>query len=361
MSPDAVTLAVSVHGRDEEHPSVQRFISGGDPRIESIAPMAATGSPAVILRQDLLSLRRTVGSGHVILALPENLDILPFLVELWRTRSGATSLGDHYEAAPVLVAVDPAPFMADIGCVHQAVHLWNGWDRTAPLTQAEAAARQVESADVLYVPAREGADSRSASGVAFLVEQMNGAAPLLDLSADEGHLVRPLPADFGEQWLARLDHIVTPGIRRGSAHLTPSVESVLWRARRPVHPQRLADALATVMRGVVRSRGHLWFSSRPDAVVTWRSAGAHLDLREAGRWLEPEETGAWEAAAPHRRTLASWFWHDYYGERRNEIVFTGVDLDEQAIRLALDEALLTDRELAQGRDAWAAVPDPLLG
>lgn len=49
------------------------------------------------------------------------------------------------------------------------------------------------------------------------------------------------------------------------------------------------------------------------------------------------------------------------GERRNEIVFTGMDLDERAIRLALDEVLLTDHELAQGRDEWAAVLDPLLG
>jgi G3E family GTPase len=251
--------------------------------------------------------------------------------------------------------------MADIGCVHQAVRLWNGWARTAPLTQAEAAARQVESADVLYVPAGKDADSRYASGVASLVEQINGTAPLPDPSADEKHLVHPLPADFGEQWLARLDPMVIPGIRRGSARLTPSVASVLWRARRPAHPQRLADALANVMRGVVRSRGHLWLSSRPDSVVTWRSVGAHLDLREAGRWLEPEETLAWQAATPQRRTLASWFWHDYYGERCNEIVFTGMDLDERAIRLALDEVLLTDHELAQGRDEWAAVLDPLLG
>ncbi|HWU05146.1 MAG TPA: GTP-binding protein [Streptomyces sp.] len=362
LSTDAVVLAVSVHGRHEERPSVQRFLSGRDPRIESIAPKAATGSPAVILRQDLLSLRRTAGSGHVILALPENLDILPFLVELWRTRSGATSLGDHYAAAPVLVAVDPVPFMADIGCVHQAVRLWNGWGRTAPLTQAEAAARQVESADVLHVPAgEEAADNRYASGVASLAEQINGAAPLLDPSADERRIVHPLPADFGEQWLARLDPVVIPGFRRGTAHLTPAVRSVRWRARRPVHPQRLADALTTVMRGVVRSRGHLWLSSRPDAVVTWRSAGAHLELREAGRWLEPGDARAWQAVTPQRRTLASWFWHDCYGERRNEIVFTGVDLDEQAIRLALHEALLTGHELAQGRDTWAAVPDPLLG
>ncbi|MEE1768118.1 GTP-binding protein [Streptomyces sp. JV185] len=193
--------------------------------------------------------------------------------------------------------------------------------------------------------------------MASLVEQVNGTASLLDSSADGRHLVRPLPADFGEQWLARLDPVVTPGIRRGTAY---SVQSVLWRSRRPAHPQRLADPLTAVMRGVVRSRGHLWLSSRPDSVVTWRSAGAHLELREADRWLEPEEARAWQAATPQRRTLASWFWHDYYGERRNEIVFTGVDLDERAIRLALDEALLTDHELAQGREEWAAIPYPLL-
>ncbi|MER6237954.1 hypothetical protein [Streptomyces clavifer] len=84
--------------------------------------------------------------------------------------------------------------------------------------------------------------------MASLVEQINGTAPLFDPSADEKHLVRPLSADFGEQWLARLDPMVIPGIRRGSTHLQPSVESVRWRARRPVHPQRLADAPAKVMR-----------------------------------------------------------------------------------------------------------------
>ncbi|MFD9334978.1 GTP-binding protein [Streptomyces sp. NPDC060028] len=70
---------------------------------------------------------------------------------------------------------------------------------------------------------------------------------------------------------------------------------------------------------------------------------------------------AWEAASPQRRTLASWFWHDYYGERRNEIVFTGIDLNEQRVRSALDEALLTDTELSRGQEYWTAAPDPLLG
>ncbi|MEW2134684.1 GTP-binding protein [Streptomyces sp. NPDC005435] len=99
---------------------------------------------------------------------------------------------------------------------------------------------------------------------------------------------------------------------------------------------------------------------RPDSVVTWRTAGAHLELAEAGRWLEADDPRAWAAVSPRRRTLASWFWHDYYGERRNEIVFTGVGIDARRIRAALDAALLSDAELSLGRDGWTSFTDPLI-
>ncbi|OCC14010.1 putative metal chaperone YciC [Streptomyces sp. PTY087I2] len=115
-----------------------------------------------------------------------------------------------------------------------------------------------------------------------------------------------------------------------------------------------------MMQGVVRSKGHLWLCNRPDAVLAWRSAGPHLQLRESDRWLGPDDRLAWEAASPQRRTLASWFWHDYYGERRNEIVFTGVDLDEELLRSTLDATLLTDHELSLGREGWVSIHDPLL-
>lgn len=57
---------------------------------------------------------------------------------------------------------------------------------------------------------------------------------------------------------------------------------------------------------------------------------------------------------PQRRTLASYSSDDYHGERRNEIVFTGIHLHEQRVRSALDEALLTDAELSLGPDTWTA-------
>ncbi|WP_148589610.1 GTP-binding protein [Streptomyces sp. WAC01526] len=364
LSPHAAILAVSIQKGGDEYPTVQRFMSGDDHRLQSAAPLSATGDPVVILRQDLLSLRRTPGGPHVILALPTELDILPFLVELWRTRIGASSLADHYESAPLVVGVDAASFMADIGCVHRAVHLWGGGEHKVPLTPAEVAARQVEAADTLIVPVPGDGERQHAAGAAALASHLNGQALLVTPSgaAEAGarlppSLVLPTPRGAAEEWLARLEPVTVPRARRGTHH---GVDSVLWRARRPLHPQRLADTLPSVLHGVMRSRGHLWLSSRPDSVVTWCSAGPHLELREADSWLEAGTSRAWKTASPQRRTLASWFWHDYYGERRNEITFTGTDLDDQRIRSTLDSALLTDTELSLGREGWTSTPDPLL-
>ncbi|MEU6019099.1 hypothetical protein ABZ826_35280 [Streptomyces sp. NPDC047515] len=91
----------------------------------------------------------------------------------------------------------------------------------------------------------EDVNSRCTSGVASLTGQLNSNALLLESPTDERAaslsfvLVRPLPKGFRDQWPACLEPVAISGIRRGASH---SVQSVLWCSRRPVHPQRLAEA-----------------------------------------------------------------------------------------------------------------------
>ncbi|MBL1097825.1 GTP-binding protein [Streptomyces coffeae] len=363
-SPDALVLSVSVHGDEAgPYPFVQRFAAGGDGRWRASLSQAATGDPAVIIRQDLGAIARAAPCSHVVLALPDNMDTLPFLAELWRTPLGRTPLSDHYDLAPLVVGVDPGRLLSDLRCVHRAAHIFGDHPHTVPFTLAEAAARQVEAAQVMVL--REGGaedDGRLEGSRALLAHLNPSAMILLDGEERDSASLTPLTRpDSG--WAAagpadRLD-VIAPAIRRRG--IDRGVASVLWRSRRPLHPQRLAECLPRIMPAVVRSRGHLWVATHPDAVISWRSAGRHLELRQAGSWLEDGDTGAWRAASPERRTLASWHWHDYYGERRNEIVFTGAELGEERLRAALDTAVLDDRELALGADHWTCLPDPLLG
>ncbi|MBO8191479.1 GTP-binding protein [Streptomyces oryzae] len=360
-APDAWVLAVSLDPGPEGYPVVQRLLRGADGRMRDAASRGATGAPAVIVREDLLAIGRAAHRPQaVVLALPETLDTLPFLLELWRERTGTGSLGTHYVAGPVLAGIDPGSFMADIRCVHRAVRRWNGWTASAPVTRAEAAAVQTEVADTVVVHSSSREEGQLAVGVASLIRHLNGRAPLVTHDGAEparlpSAALRQVAYDPEEVWRARLDPVTVPRLSRGSSH---GVGSVLWRARRPVHPGRLAEALSVALLGVVRGHGHLWLANRPESVVTWRSAGAHLELREAGPWLEAEAPQLWAAVSAQRRTAASWFWDDYFGERRNEITFTGIELDALRIRGALDAALLTDAELALGLDHWLGAEDP---
>ncbi|MGW7456471.1 GTP-binding protein [Streptomyces sp. NPDC054797] len=191
-------------------------------------------------------------------------------MELWKPRTGVTALSDPYDPAPILVGVDPDSFMADIGCVHRAVGLWEGTGSVTPATPAEIAARQVEAADVLILPASAADGGGAAPGPTALIAHLNAQVRFLTATdcADAVHLLppslmRPAPAGAAEAWRESLDPVSVscPGEGAGTGRIGA------LRARRPLHPERLADALGAVMAGVARSRGHLRLSSRPDAVT----------------------------------------------------------------------------------------------
>lgn len=51
--------------------------------------------------------------------------------------------------------------------------------------------------------------------------------------------------------------------------------------------------------------------------------------------------------------------HTTYGDRRQEIVFIGVSMDEGKICAQLDGALLTEEEMVKYVQRWAAHADPV--
>lgn len=223
-------------------------------------------------------------------------------------------------------------------------------------TVAHLALSQVEFADVLVL-AGTAPDAWIAAKTGAVLERVAPSVPILELSNVDICALRsvvPVDARRGE---SRDPH---GPLLHGEPPLQPDcgVEVVTFSVQRPFHPQRLHDAIDVLLDGVVRTRGRAWVASQPDVALWIESAGGGLGIRHAGPWLDSPDGPAWEDVAPERRTLASLRWHPEWGDRAQELVIVTQQNARPDIEEALHDALLTDAELAEGRDAWVAYPDP---
>ncbi len=121
---------------------------------------------------------------------------------------------------------------------------------------------------------------------------------------------------------------------------TYGIDAFVYQRRRPMHPERLADAVADFPSNVVRAKGYLHVAGRGDHALTLSRAGQHTRIEVAGRWI---------ASLPdtqqkrHRRDR-SVDWDGRYGDRKTEIAVIGRNVDRDAIVTLLDSCLLTDAD-----------------
>ncbi|NUC70817.1 GTP-binding protein [Haloterrigena sp. SYSU A558-1] len=118
------------------------------------------------------------------------------------------------------------------------------------------------------------------------------------------------------------------------------VDSFVYRARRPFHPERFAAVLRDLPDGIVRSKGVAWIAGRD----------VKVDVAQAGPSVRASVRGPWIAALPevrrdlYRSNRPDLEWHDEHGDRRTELVFIGTDTREARLRSALEDCLVTDAE-----------------
>jgi len=118
------------------------------------------------------------------------------------------------------------------------------------------------------------------------------------------------------------------------------VSSFTYRARRPFHPERVAEVLRTLPDDVVRSKGTLWVADN-DLRQTVGQAGPSVRATARGPWIASLPEVEQDLYRSNRPSLE---WDDEHGDRRTEFVVIGTGVDEAALRERLDDALVTDDE-----------------
>ena len=143
---------------------------------------------------------------------------------------------------------------------------------------------------------------------------------------------------------------------------TYGINSFVYRETRPFHPARFWQYVNfDFPANIIRSKGLFWIASRPQQAINWGQAGGSLRAESAGVWWSsmPFEERIQYASFVDNKDMIESRWTKEYGDRNNEIVFIGQDMDEALIRKQLESCLCTPDEiifmktgLFESEDKW---------
>ncbi|XP_060085286.1 zinc chaperone YciC-like, partial [Ylistrum balloti] len=135
------------------------------------------------------------------------------------------------------------------------------------------------------------------------------------------------------------------------------ISSFVYEARRPFHPQRFYQLINEEWPGVVRSKGFFWLATRFDFVGAWSQAGAACNSELAGVWWASVDRTEWPTEKEYVEMIKAMF-VEPFGDRRQQLVLIGMDMDQADLTRRLDTCLLTEEEMAVGPNGWRLFPDP---
>lgn len=320
-----------------------RDLSG--PRAYDEIPLV-DGCACCALREDLLpELRRLAEEGTPRLAV----------VELWDSvepRTVAELVAAHgagvLRLANVMTAVDPALVLPTLGNGDDLAEAGLAAAATDRRTVGDTFARQLEypAVHVLADPGAADPDDLA------LLTQLHPTA--LRVPLDSAEPARLAFAGFDVEAAAVAQHPACARLPQDADEA--GVATLVWRGRRPFHPERLYAALEELCCAAVRSRGRFWLADRPDTLLSWDAAGGALCVESVGPWLASLPDAAWDLEPPVRTAAAALDWDAEHGDRCQHLVFTSPALDREGLAALLESCLLTDAEYAAGRTAWRALP-----
>ena len=126
------------------------------------------------------------------------------------------------------------------------------------------------------------------------------------------------------------------------------ISSFVYRTKKPFDPIRFWEFLQQGFpTSVIRSKGLFWLASRPDQALIWGQAGGSLKADSAGVWWcsMPFQSRIKQLSFLENQHQIESDWDIDFGDRKNEIVFIGQNMNETLIRSLLDRCLSTDKEL----------------
>jgi len=212
---------------------------------------------------------------------------------------------------------------------------------------------QIEFANVIILNKIDLVDAKTVGLLKASIQKLNPSAKLITSNFGKvapNEILNTKLFDFDEAqssagWQKELE---------GGVHTPESEEygisSFVFRHQKPMHPQRFWNFLnENYPSGVIRAKGLFWLASRPSDAVNFSQAGGSSRLEKAGVWwasMPFNERIKYQSFVDNKEYIES-RWDKQWGDRMNELVFIGQDMDKEKLIADLEDCLLNDSDQKQ--------------
>jgi G3E family GTPase len=135
------------------------------------------------------------------------------------------------------------------------------------------------------------------------------------------------------------------------------ISSFVYRSKKPFHPEKFKTLIDQEWPGVIRSKGLFWLATRYDFAGNWSQAGAICRNEFAGKWWDAVPKSSWPEDYESKQQIKRNFSGEH-GDRRQEIVLIGIDMDKEVLTKMFDDCLLNSQEMRRGKLSWKKLNDP---
>jgi len=330
---------------------------------ETLVEMS-NGCICCTLRDDLLvEVRRLAAEGRFEYLLIESTGIsepLPVAATFDFRDEYGESLSDVSRLDTMVTVVDAVNLLRDYSSHDFLRDRGEALGEEDDRTLVNLLVEQIEFADVLILNKIADAEPAQLNAARLIIRSLNADARIIETNYSN------VPADailntglFNFE--KAHEHPMWAKELYGFENHTPETEeygidSFVYREQRPFEPEKIMALLNGELPGVIRAKGHFWISTRPGFVAEFSLAGALSSIKPIGTWWASVPKYEW----PQEESIQNYikrYWYEPWGDRRQELVFIGSEIEWPTIKSRLDSALVP-KKLAQSPDNLPDLPDP---
>lgn len=325
----------------------------------------SNGCICCTLREDLLEevtkLARDGRFDYLVIESTGISEPLPVAETFTFADEDGISLSDVASLDTMVTVVDAVNFLKDYDEAKYLQDTGESLGEEDERSVADLLVEQVEFADVILISKTDLANTADTQRLTAILKTLNTHAKIVPIAQGQVPIDEVLStglfnferAQQAPGWLKEMRG------EHGPETEQYGIGSFTYEARRPFHPEKFHHFLHdTDQYGkLIRSKGYFWLASRSEFAGQWSQPGGIARYGFAGMFWKSIPKENWLTDDDYLASIEKQ-WVEPFGDMRQELVFIGQGLDQAGMTQGLDECLLSEDEVLQGKAYWETLQDP---